>query len=66
MTFTEWSNQHGTRLQTLTLHGMIAVKPGLTGRVPCAENVSPAAAKVANVREDTASGDSEPRKWRQM
>ena len=45
---------------------MIAVKPGLTGRVPCAENVSPAAAKVADVREDTASGDSEPRKWRQM
>ena len=50
----------------LTLQGMMAVKPGLTGRVPCAVKVSPAAVKAAEVRKDTASGDSEPRKWRQM
>ena len=55
-----------TQSRRHTLQGMMAVKPGLTGRVPCAEKVSPADVKVAEVREATASGDSEPRKWRQM
>ena len=45
-----------------TLHGMIAVKPGLTGTTPDALKLSPPAVKVAEVRLDTASGDRAPRK----
>lgn len=49
---------------TLTLQGITAVNPGLTGLVPVALNVSPAAVKVAFMRRYTQSELTDPKKWR--
>ena len=43
---------------------MMAVKPGLLGDVPEAENASWPALKLAMVRAKVQSGDRDPRKWR--
>ena len=54
------SNEAAARAHTL--QGMMAVKPALTGTWPAALKLSPAAVKAAEVRLETASGDSAPRK----
>ena len=49
-------------MKVRTLQGMTAVKPGLTGIMPVAVNISPAQLKLAFMRRYTQSGLTDPRK----